>query len=306
MSRLGTLGLYFVLAGRVSEGRRYLELARSASGDEAPVEQQADLLASLCYLAAEELDLEAALAAGERAVALAESASAPRELGFARFTLALAVAQSGDEARGKELGRSAAATLEAAGDDWGIAATSLIRATGAAEAGDVEAVAAMAESVRDHSDAIDYDAFRVPGLLLEAWVAERRGEPVSAEDAYRRAFGLARQAALDDHEAFALAGLGASALARGALREAEDLERQALATAEAAGASWAAAHARVQLARVLVAAGDASGAETLYRDVLAWSQQHREHQAREGLFAALAGSPAAAAQLGLDEISAPA
>ncbi len=306
VSRLGTLGLYFVLAGRVSEGRRYLELARSASGDEAPVEQQADLLASLCYLAAEELDLEAALAAGERAVALAESASAPRELGFARFTLALAVAQSGDEARGKELGRSAAATLEAAGDDWGIAATSLIRATGAAEAGDVEAVAAMAESVRDHSDAIDYDAFRVPGLLLEAWVAERRGEPVSAEDAYRRAFGLARQAALDDHEAFALAGLGASALARGALREAEDLERQALATAEAAGASWAAAHARVQLARVLVAAGDASGAETLYRDVLAWSQQHREHQAREGLFAALAGSPAAAAQLGLDEISAPA
>ena len=42
----------------------------------------------------------------------------------------------------------AAATLEAAGDDWGIAASSLIRATGAAHAGDVSTVAAMAETVR--------------------------------------------------------------------------------------------------------------------------------------------------------------
>ena len=40
--------------------------------------------------------------------------------------------------------------------------------------GDVETVDAMAEAVLRHSDAIGYDAFRLPGLLLEAWVTERR------------------------------------------------------------------------------------------------------------------------------------
>ena len=72
------------------------------------------------------------------------------------------------------MGQAAFATLEAAGDDWGAATSGLIRAIGAARAGDIATVASMARAVRRHSDAIDYDAFRVPGLLLEAWVAERR------------------------------------------------------------------------------------------------------------------------------------
>ena len=302
--RLGTLGWYFALAERVSEGRRFLELALSATGDEAPVELRVELLAGLCFLATEELDLDAALAAGERALSLATTAAAPSQLGLAQLTLALAVAQSGGEERAATMAHDAAATLEAAGDDWGIAASSLIRANGAARAGDVSSVAAMAETVRRHSDVIDYDAFRAPGLLLEAWVAERRQEGTAAADAYRRALELARRVGFGDHAAFALAGLGANALASGDLREAEELEGQALATAEAAEASWVAAHARVQLGRIAAASGDADGAERLYREVLEWSQLQRPHQARESLFLALAGSPATAARRGLEEIAA--
>ena len=88
--RLGTLGWYFALGDRVSEGRRFLELALSAASDEAPVELRIELLADLCYLATEELDLGAALAAGERAVSLAATAAAPWELGFAQLMLSLA------------------------------------------------------------------------------------------------------------------------------------------------------------------------------------------------------------------------
>ena len=80
--RLGTLGWYFALAERVSEGRRFLELALSATDDDAPVELRIELLADLCYLATEELDLDAALAAGERALSLAASAAAPRQRGL--------------------------------------------------------------------------------------------------------------------------------------------------------------------------------------------------------------------------------
>jgi hypothetical protein len=302
-ARLGTLGWYFALAERVSEGRRYLELALSATHDDAPADLRIELLATLCYLATEELDLDAALSAGERALALAESAAAPapKQLGLAQLTVALALAHSGEEERADAMAQRACATLEAAGDDWGAAASGIIRATGAARAGDVPTVAAMTETVRRHADAIEYDAFRVPGLLLEAWVAERRGDGAAAVAGNRRVLELAGRIGFGDHAAFALCALGSIALANGDLHEAEELERQALATAEAADATWVATHARVQLGRIAAATGDAGTADSLYRRVLEWSQLRRPHQARESLFVALAGSPATAALLGLAE-----
>jgi predicted ATPase/DNA-binding SARP family transcriptional activator len=301
--RLGTLGWYFTLAERVSEGRRFLELALSATRDDAPADLRTELLATLCYLATEELDLDAALSAGERALALATSAAAPKQLGLAQLTLALALAQSGDEERADAMAQRACATLEATGDDWGAAASGIIRATGAARAGDVPTVAAMTEAVRRHADAIEYDAFRVPGLLLEAWVAERRGDGAAAVAGYRRVLELAGRIGFGDHAAFALSALGSNAFAGGDLREAEELQRQALATADAADATWVAAHARVQLGRIAAATGDADTAESLYRRVLEWSQLQRPHQARESLFVARAGTPATAALLGLAEIA---
>ena len=193
------------------------------------------------------------------------------------------------------MAQRACATLEAAGDDWGAAASGIIRATGAARAGDVPTVAAMTETVRRHADAIEYDAFRVPGLLLEAWVAERRGDGAAAIAGNRRVLELAGRIGFGDHAAFALCALGSIALANGDLHEAEELQRQALATAEAADATWVATHARVQLGRIAAATGDADTADSLYRRVLEWSQLRRPHQARESLFVALAGSPATAA-----------
>ena len=302
-ARLGTLGWYFALAERVSDGRRFLELALSAGSDDAPVELRIELLATLCYLATEELDLDAALARGERALALASSAAAPEQLGLAQLTLALALAQSGDDERADEMAHDSCATLETAGDDWGAAAAGIIRATGAARAGDIATVAAMAALVRSHSEAIEYDAFIVPGLLLEAWVAERRRDVAAAVDRYRRTLELAGRIGFGDHAAFALSALGSTALADGDAREAEELQRQALATAEAADATWVAAHARVELGRIAAAGEDADGAERLYRGVVEWAELRRPHQARESLFIALAGSPAMAALLGLAEIA---
>lgn len=298
-SRLGALGLYFVLGERVSEGRRFLELALAASGEVAPVERRIEQVSVLCYLACEELDLAGALAAGERALALAATVDAPRELGLAQLASALALAQSGRMDEADALARDAIATLEAAGDDWGAAAAGIIRATGAAAGGDVATVAEMTAVINRHADAIDYDAFRVPGLLLEAWVAERRADHATAAEAYRRALGLSARIGFGDHAAFALAELGSIALAAGDMREAEELERQALATADAAHATWPAAHARVKLAHIATAAGDAAEAARLHRQVLEWSQAQRPHEARESLFLALGGDPAAASQLGL-------
>ena len=300
--RLGTLGWYFALADRVSEGRRFLEQTVSATQDDGTIELRIEQLADLCYIATEELDLATALRAGERALELAVSARATWQLGFAQLMLGLAVAQAGDVERAATLMQDAADAFEAVGDSWGAAATSLIRAIGAAHAGDVAAAAAMTTAARRHADAIGYDAFRVPTFLLEAWVAQRHQDGTATADAYGHALELAGRVGFGDHAAFALVGLGSHALAEGDLKNAEELERQAIEAAYAAHATSVAAHARVVLAQIAVASGDGPGARELYQQVLEWSQSERPHEARESLFLALAGDPATAAERGLAEL----
>jgi tetratricopeptide (TPR) repeat protein len=217
--------------------------------------------------------------------------------------LSLALGQSGEIERAATMADDATTAFEAAEDHWGIAASNLIRAIGAAHAGDISTVTSAASAARRHSDAVGYDAFRAPVLLLEAWAAERSGEDAAAVDAYRRALELAGRIGFGDHAAFALAGLGAIALEDRDLREAEELQRQALATAEAAQAALVAAQARVHLARIAAASGNADEADRLYREVLEWSTVQRPHQARESLFVALAGNPATAAERALAGIA---
>jgi hypothetical protein len=294
--RLGAgLGWYFPLAGRVSEGRSFLEVALASASADVPVSQRIELLGWLCYLAMEELDLDAAIDFGERALALAATAPATSETALAQLTLSLACALSGEHERAAALAEEGRAGYGGAGDDWGVAGASLVRAQGAALAGEISTVALMAAKIVLHSEAIGYDVFVVPAMLLQAWVAERRNEHAAAEDAYRGTSELAGRIGFADHVSFALAQLGSNALARGDPGQATELCERALATAEAASTSWLIAHARVQLARVLEAAGDADTAETLYRSVVEWSTTPRPRQFRESLFVALAGFPGAAA-----------
>ena len=120
---------------------------------------------------------------------------------------------------------------------------------------------------------------------MEAWVAERRLDRAAAIEAYRRALELAGRVGFGEHAAFALAGLGSTALASGDPHEAEELQRQALATAEAAQALLAAAHAGIQLARIAAGRGDARAADGAYQQVLDRLQTQGPRQAREILFA---------------------
>jgi predicted ATPase len=301
--RLGTLAWYFTLAERVSEGRRFVELAFASTSEDAALALRLELAAFLCYLATEELDLAAAIEVGERALTAPEPR--PPEAALVEAALSLALAASGDVERAAVLAKTANERLQATGDDWSIAASSLLRAQGAAPAGDVSTVASMAAEAYRHADAIGFDGFQVPALLLQAWVAEQRSDRGAAAETYERAFALAGRAGFADHAAFALAGLGWNAFVSGDLRSAEELERRALAAAEAARSPWATAHARVQLGRVLAAAGDADTAEALYREVLEWADAPRPHEARESLFLALAEHPGAAARAGLDELRQP-
>ncbi|WP_164737220.1 BTAD domain-containing putative transcriptional regulator [Georgenia sp. SYP-B2076] len=297
-ARLAPLVWYFILAQRVAEGRRFLELALAAASGTVPVGEWLELQAFRCYLATEELDLDAAIEIGERALAVEGGEAASPELGLVEAALGLAIAEAGDVERGAALAGRGCARL-AGENHWASAAAGLLRAQVAAAAGEVATVAAMAAEARRHAKATGFDAFLVPAVLLEAWVAEHRHDSRAATVAYRRAFDLAGRTGLADHAAFALSGLASSALAGGDVTQAEELARRALATAEAARASWAAAHARVELGRVLAVAGDAETAAKLYRNVLTWSKAPRAHRPRESLFVVLSEDPAAAAAVRL-------
>ena len=119
--RLGTLAWYFTLAERVSEGRRFVELALASASEDAPVALRLELEAFLCFLATEELDLDAAIEIGERALAATEPL--PPQSALVEAALALARAESGDSERAAVLAERAHARLQPTGDDWSIAAS---------------------------------------------------------------------------------------------------------------------------------------------------------------------------------------
>jgi predicted ATPase/DNA-binding SARP family transcriptional activator len=292
------LGWYFGIAERVSEGRAFVEVAL-ALAESAPLPLRVELLGYLCYLATEEGDLAAAVEAGERGLALAGTGEAPWETALVKLALAFAY-DLGQDPRAASFAADARCAFEEVGDTWGAASSTLTGAIGALTEGDLASAAALnAEAVRLHGD---YDVGAVPAALLGALLAERRGETEAAADAYRESLERSERAGFADHASFALSGLGSLAFADGNYEEAQAYFRRALAVADATSEAWLVAHARVRLAQVLKAVGDAEAATNLYRTVIAWSEEPRRHQAREGLFFALAGSPVTAALLGLAEI----
>ena len=184
--------MYFVFAERVSEGRQYLELALAAASDDAPVDLRVELLAWLCFFAMEELDLDAAIEAGERALALSDDTPAPGESALARAMLALALSQAGDDQRAAKLAEEAREASE--GGDHGTAA--IVRVAGAmvaVGAGDVSTAADLAADAVRHAEAIDYLISLLAATLVEAWVAEQRDDEKAAIDAYMRVLELASQ-----------------------------------------------------------------------------------------------------------------
>ena len=213
----GTLGWYFALADRVSEGRRFLELALAAAGDDAP--RRARRSSCSPPSATSRPRSSISTRRSRRASARSRWPRAPLRRGQlgARAPDARARGRAGPgTVSGRAaLAQEAFAAFEASGDDWGVAASwrhprDRRRASRATSRRSPRWRPSSAVTRRP----IGYDAFRVPALLLEAWVAERQADGAAAASAYRRAFELAGRIGFADHAAFALAALGSIALAR--------------------------------------------------------------------------------------------
>ena len=174
-------------------------------------------------------------------LALAATAAAPWQLG-SRSSRSRSPWPSPATWSGLPSWPSGAGHVEAAGDDWGVAASGLIRAIGCGASRRRRNGRGDGGGDRPHSDAIDYDAFRVPALLLEAWVAERRQDGAAAARLTAARSTCADASGSATTRRSPSRGSASNALANGDLREAEELPAAGARAAEAAEASWVAAH----------------------------------------------------------------
>ena len=218
-ARLGTLGWYFALAERVSEGRRFLELAWPRRGDDAP-RRAARRGARRPLLPRHRGARPRGRARGGRAGACRwpPARSLPGSGPGAPDARAGGCARPGDAERAAALAQDAFAAFEAAGDDWGVAAT----ASSARSARRSPATSRRSPRWRRSSAATRSDRLRrVPRSGAAARGVGGRAAGRTARPRPRRtaaALELARRIGFADHAAFALAALGSTALARGDLR----------------------------------------------------------------------------------------
>lgn len=223
--------MYFWLADRFSEGPGVLELAVAAvSGGHSPASaSHIELLVALAYAETE----------GERA----------------EGTVAFGAAISGDDERAAILAEDADARLRELGDHW---------AAGVRTRLDEHAVEAL-----EKAEEIAHQPFRLAGLLLDAWVAERRGECARAVSEYSAALALAY--------------------------ESSGAHESSLVAARTARALWSSPDARAELIGARRTLGDTETARALHARLVDWATQARPQQPRETFLAALDGSPAATA-----------
>jgi predicted ATPase len=281
---------------RQALGRAWIDSLVRESGVRTRLRARA--LTTLCYLAGQQLDLEAATAAGEQALSLWDPVD-EWSIAWTKQSLGLALAACGDHRRAASLLVEARAVMDAHGEHWYVAANDLISCVRALVSGDVAGLEQLSSEVLRRVAEVGYEPFRCWGHLLRSRAAEQRGDLASARSECERALTAARLVQLNHYVAFALVQLGRTALLDDDSAAAEGTFREAIMAAEAGGAGWFAALARVGLADVLRAEGDEAGAVRLLEEVVAWGE--RTPGGPQFFFTALGGDPRAQAAGALEQ-----
>ncbi|WUJ72267.1 winged helix-turn-helix domain-containing protein [Kribbella soli] len=264
---------------RHAVGRAWVDAALASGGRMRPL-LRARALTVICYLAGQQLELDTAVAAGEEAVVLRPDD--PWTTAWSKQALGLALEVAGDHQRAALLLAEARVVMDAAGDDWYVAANDLITCLRALRSGDVEELDRASHEVLSRSTAIGYEPFRCWAYLLCSRVAELRGDLSTARSEAEQAVVAARRTQLNHYVSFALVQLGRTTdhtTAEGAFRE-------AIVTADSAGAGWFATHARTNLAAALNAKGDPQQAATLLAETATARTTNRHY-----FYLALAAEP---------------
>jgi tetratricopeptide (TPR) repeat protein len=174
---------------------------------------------------------------------------------------------------------------------------------GAVRVGDVEGVERANRELLTRAGRLRDPMFGTWSRLLAGWVAERQGRPEAAVDQYRAALELTRPLGASPYVAFVLALLGRLAMLAGELDRARSLQGEAAAMVDPTRSPWFASFTHHSLAVTLRRAGELDAAAALYRQAVADSLAVGADFAREVLFIALVGSPAARSLIALGALA---
>jgi predicted ATPase/DNA-binding SARP family transcriptional activator len=290
-----SLRWFWTSTDRHREGRRRIEDALRAAEPTADPLVRARALTVLGFIAGQQLDLEIALAAGQRALAGCLELGDELDVAVARYTLALTFEAADDHERSTELLARARPVWDAAGMHTRVMSVDLVTCVRALATGDLDLADETSRDVLRRCALISYEPFRCWGHLARARLAEARHDLSAAGVACDAALASARSLGLAHYVSFSLAQSGRIAALVGDVAHAEAALTEAVDTAEQAGAGWFAAFARVALADVRRTQGDPAGAETLLRQVVEWSAGPVAGVARATFFRRLGGDPVATA-----------
>jgi predicted ATPase len=292
---VSALWWFWATTNRQSEGRAWVDAALAAAGPAVAPDLHAHALSVACYLAGQQLDFDVALAAGERALAIAESTGDASAVAWAQHSLSLTVLTAGDIDRSARLRAEARPVLDAADDHWRVASNDVVACVAALLSGNLDEADTTSAEVLRRAEMMDYEPYRCWSHLLRANLAVRRDDLALAATESERALASAWRLELRHFIAFALTQRGRVSLLEGDAATAEAAFREAIDLAEAMGAPWFAALARVGLAEAYRQNGDDQGADVLVREVVEWSAQPQPPRAVGLMFRVLGGDPVALA-----------
>ncbi|MGW0393782.1 BTAD domain-containing putative transcriptional regulator [Streptomyces sp. NPDC003042] len=265
------LSWYWVLRGRIGEGRRSLEAALAAPGGAAPALRARALVlrTGFAIMAGEGSDRAARIRDSLRPYEDQETGTA-HDLARARWFLAHALCGTGDLTTGRDLTEQALKGFTAARDDWGTAAALADRSAQLLLKGDLAGAARDGDRSAALFAELGDGAARLWSVYPLAMLAEIHGDYPEATRLRREALDIAESLGLTTQAADLLSGLGRGALLTGDLDAARDLHERSRKLAAEQGFQAGEINAVLGLGLGARRSGDLDAAEAHMRRVLDW------------------------------------
>ncbi|MEU8775794.1 BTAD domain-containing putative transcriptional regulator [Streptomyces sp. NPDC048606] len=265
------LSWYWVLRGRLGEGRRSLEAALAAPGGATPaLRAHVEVLRTgFAIMAGEGADRAERIHRSLRPYE-DQGIGTAHDLAHARWFLGHALCGTGDLSSGRELTERALEGFAAAHDDWGTAAALADRSAQRLLGGDLDGAARDGERSAALFAELGDGAARLWSVYPLAMLAEIHGDYPGATRLRREGLDTAEGLGLTTQAADLLSGLGRGALLTGDLEDARDLHERSRRLAAEQGFQAGEINAVLGLGLGARRAGDLDEAEAHMRRVLDW------------------------------------
>ena len=285
----GTLGWFWRVHGRLSEGLKYLLALLKQTGPANTGRLRAKALSAAGLLAYYQADYKLAVTLFEESIAISRDVNDQPGLAYALHGLGNCCWYQGNQARSLALHEESVAIYRAIGDKWGtaIALSGLAGALG--YQGDYAASRTMFEESLGISAAIGDKWVAASSLWSLGDVMYGLGDYQGASELYERSLPLARELGDKPNIAFVLAKLASLCMQQGDYENVDDYSKEALTLFREMGDMWQPPFLLRMQGYVAVHTGQHDEAARLCRESLTLNRELGDERGMIASMVALAG-----------------